>query len=128
MLIQTPSLSADQVENWMQEAAATFAPAADTTRPVGDFRPRTDFDFKKVRQALQRARAKTSLRTIKPLRRLRTDQAAVNESLSDAVGALLNVNKAMATELAALATQVAELRAELSARAAAQRGASGAGR
>lgn len=121
MLIEVPAVDREQIENWMRESSERIAP------PGGDELMRTrsaagagssGFDFKKVRGALQRARTKTSVRTVKPLRRLRTDQLAVNESLTDALGALLNVNKAMAAELAMLAAEVAELRAEAAARAA----------
>lgn len=119
MSIRMPSLAAEQIQQWMQEGADKLRPdplqdAIRTVATASSHHP--GFDFKKARQALQRARAKTSLRMLKPLRRIRTDQAAVNESLTDAVSALLTVNKAMASELSALSAEIAELRLQLSQR------------
>jgi hypothetical protein len=109
-------LDGRQIENWMREGAKQLS----LTSSLGDLSPLHAvgvpcFDFKKARQALQRARKKSSSRAIKPLRRLRTDQAAINESLADALSAVLAVNKAMASELTALGTELAQLRARLQA-------------
>ena len=68
------------------------------------------FDFKKTRDALNRARTKTDVRTIKPLQRLRRNQGAVNEGLIDSFSALLAVNKQMAAEISALSSEMATLR------------------
>ena len=68
------------------------------------------FDFKKTREALNRARTKTEVHTIKPLQRLRRNQGAVNEGLIDAFSALLAVNKQMAAEISALSSEMAALR------------------
>ena len=119
MLIRTPTLDAGRIESWIRDGAESLSPAngAETSRSgTAEGQWHAGFDFKKARQALQRARAKTALRTIKPLRRLRTNQAAVNESVIDALSALLAVNKSMAAEVAALATEVAELRGRLAGR------------
>jgi hypothetical protein len=116
MVIRTPTLDGTQIENWMRQSASQIGLTSGfeslSSRPAEGV---TYFDFKKARQALQRARKKSSPRTIKPLRRLRTNQAAVNESLADALSALLAVNKAMASELTALGTELAQLRARLPA-------------
>jgi hypothetical protein len=71
------------------------------------------FDFKSARQSLNRARAKNDIDTIKPLRRLRRNQGAINEALSDSLSALIAVNKQMAVEIAALSGELASLRGEL---------------
>ena len=117
MLIQTPALNGEQIENWIRDGVQSVRlPKKDNNVRVSAavvHRHHPGFDFKKARLALQRARAKTAVHTIKPLRRLRTNQAAVNESLIDALASTLAVNRAMAEELAELATEVAELRARL---------------
>ena len=118
MVIRTPKLDAEQIAGWIRGGAESVA----ATTPDESMRHRAEaqwhgsFDFKKARQALQRARAKTALRTIKPLRRLRTDQAAVNESLIDALTVIVTLNKTMAAEIAALASEVAGLRSQLANR------------
>lgn len=68
------------------------------------------FDFKKAREALNRARTKTDVHTIKPLQRLRRNQGAVNEGLIDSFSALIAVNKQMAAEISALSSEMAALR------------------
>jgi hypothetical protein len=68
------------------------------------------FDFKKTRDALNRARTKTDVHTIKPLQRLRRNQGAVNEGLIDSFSALIAVNKQMAAEISALSSEMATLR------------------
>lgn len=118
MLIRTPPLNAEQIAIWMRHGAKAIAPASgETFAPVTPAiaQRHAEFDFKKAKRALDRARAKTSVRTIKPLRRLRTNQAAVNESLLDAFGALLAINKSMAAELGAMSSELAELRARVAA-------------
>ena len=113
MLIHCPELTADQIAEWMRTAA---------TRPTvtqaggRSFAERTmrhhhpGFDFKKTREALNRARMKTDVHTIKPLQRLRRNQGAVNEGLIDAFSALIAVNKQMAAEISALSSEMATLR------------------
>ena len=120
MLIRTPNIDAEQIASWVRAGAESVAVTTpdESTRRRADAQWHGSFDFKKARQALQRARAKTALRTIKPLRRLRTDQAAVNESLIDSLSVILTLNKAMAAEIAALASEVAELRSQLATRGA----------
>lgn len=71
------------------------------------------FDFKSARQSLSRARAKNDIDTIKPLRRLRRNQGAINEALIDALSALIGVNKQMASEIAGLSAELAALRQQL---------------
>lgn len=115
MLIRTPQLDVEQIAAWIGHATAsvsTITPV-ESVRVISETRVPVEFDFRKPRQALKRARAKTALRTIKPLRRLRTDQAAVNESIMDALSAILAVNKSMGAEITSLAAEVAKLRAEL---------------
>ena len=113
MLIHCPELTTDQIAKWMR--AGAVRPVA--TQPRGrSSAERTmrhhhpGFDFKKTRDALNRARTKTEVHTIKPLQRLRRNQGAVNEGLIDAFSALLAVNKQMAAEISALSSEVAALR------------------
>ena len=113
MLIHCPELTAAQIAEWMRTAAAR--PAA-TQAGGRSFAERTmrhhhpGFDFKKTREALNRARTKTDVRTIKPLQRLRRNQGAVNEGLIDSFSALIAVNKQMAAEISALSSEMATLR------------------
>jgi hypothetical protein len=53
--------------------------------------------------------------TIKPLRRLRRNQGAINEGLIDSLSALIAVNKQMAAELAGLSGELATLRQQIAA-------------
>jgi hypothetical protein len=115
MQIRSPELTSQQIAQWMRLAAARPAVRRATERAPSDPRHRDHpgFDFKKAKQALNRARAKTDVNTIKPLRRLRRNQGAVNEALIDSFGALVAVNKQMASEITALSADVAGLRQRL---------------
>jgi hypothetical protein len=116
MRIRCPELTSDQIAEWMQRTVARPASSKVASRPLA---PRTTpyhhpgFDFKKTRDALNRARTKTDVHTIKPLQRLRRNQGAVNEGLIDAFSALIAVNKQMAREIAALSSDTATLRQRL---------------
>lgn len=113
MLIHCPELTAAQIAEWMQTAAARPATTQTARRPSIDRTMRKHhpgFDFKKTRDALNRARAKTDVHTIKPLQRLRRNQGAVNEGLIDCFSALIAVNKQMAAEISALSAEMATLR------------------
>ncbi len=124
MQIRSPELTSDQIEQWMRLAVASPRPARQVAvtraplelRPFPEqrlYRDHPGFDFKKAKQALSRARAKTDIDTIKPLRRLRRNQGAVNEGLIDSFSALIAVNKQMATEITALSADLATLRQRL---------------
>jgi len=118
MQISSPELTSEQIEQWMRLAAASPRPGGQVaaTRAPMELRPYRDhpgFDFKKAKQALNRARSKTDVNTIKPLRRLRRNQGAVNEGLIDSFSALIAVNKQMAAEITALSTDLATLRQRL---------------
>jgi hypothetical protein len=117
MLIRTPALETQQIQTWIRDGAKRLPFSGDATGrgPVhaNNGRQTTDFDFKKVRQAVQRARSKTTLRIMKPLRRLRTNQAAINESVIDALSGLITINKALVADLAARDAELAELRARI---------------
>jgi hypothetical protein len=112
MLIHCPELTADQIAEWMRTAAVrpTRRPAnrSSAERTMRHHHP--GFDFKKAREALNRARTKTDVDTIKPLQRLRRNQGAVNEGLIDSFSALIAVNKQMAAEISALSSEMATLR------------------
>jgi hypothetical protein len=127
MEIRSPALTTEQITQWMRLAAARPAskPASvRTPAEFGSFGKHPGFDFKKARQALNRARTKTDVNTIKPLRRLRRNQGAVNEALIDSFSALVAVNKQMASEIAALSADMATLRQRLSESEALQDAAS----
>ncbi len=113
MVIHCPELTAAQIAEWMRTAAARPATRQTGGRPsidrtMGHHHP--GFDFKKTRDALNRARTKTDVHTIKPLQRLRRNQGAVNEGLIDSFSALIAVNKQMAAEISALSSEMATLR------------------
>lgn len=116
MEIRSPALTTEQITKWMRLAVARpIRKAATASVPAGfgSYGNHPGFDFKKARQALNRARAKTDVNTIKPLRRLRRNQGAVNEALIDSFSALVAVNKQMASEIAALSADMAALRQRL---------------
>ena len=116
MQIRSPEVTSDQIARWMQLTAACPTSAATNNRApteLGPYRGHPGFDFKKTRDALNRARTKTDVRTIKPLQRLRRNQGAVNEGLVDAFSALISVNKQMAGEIAALSAEITALRQRL---------------
>src|SRR5688572_15777991 len=123
MLIHCPELTAAQIAEWMRTATARPATTQTGSRPAIEWTMRQHhpgFDFKKTRDALNRARTKTDVHTIKPLQRLRRNQGAVNEGLIDSFSALIAVNKQMAAEISALSSEMATLRqllAESEARA-----------
>ena len=113
MLIHCPELTAAQIAEWMRTAAARPTTTQTGGRPAIDWTMRQHhpgFDFKKTRDALNRARNKTDVPTIKPLQRLRRNQGAVNEGLIDSFSALIAVNKQMAAEISALSSEMATLR------------------
>lgn len=113
MSIHCPELTAAQIAEWMRAAAGNPAATQTERRPPLDWTARQHhpgFDFKKTRDALNRARTKTDVHTIKPLQRLRRNQGAVNEGLIDSFSALIAVNKQMAAEISALSAEMATLR------------------
>jgi len=113
MVIHCPDLTAVQIAEWIRTAAARPATTQTERRPSIDRTMRQHhpgFDFKKTREALNRARTKTDVHTIKPLQRLRRNQGAVNEGLIDSFSALIAVNKQMAAEISALSSEMATLR------------------
>jgi hypothetical protein len=116
MEIRSPELTSEQISNWMRLSVA-LPPSRQSSRrtpaEVRSYRDHPGFDFKKAKQALNRARAKTAVNTIKPFRRLRRNQGAVNEALIDSFGALVAVNKQMASEIVALSADLAALRQRL---------------
>ena len=116
MQLRSPTLSPEQIAKWMQAAATQPRPEQPAGRPAAPpsaFRRHPGFDFKSARQSLGRARAKNDIDTIKPLRRLRRNQGAINEGLIDAMSALIAVNKQMAGEIAGLSGELAALRQRL---------------
>jgi len=116
MQIRSPALTTEQITKWIRLAVACPMSRPATGRAPADVRSygnHPGFDFKKARQALNRARSKTDVNTIKPLRRLRRNQGAVNEGLIDSFSSLIAVNKQMATEITALSADLAMLRQRL---------------
>lgn len=116
MQVRSPALSPEQITKWMQSAAVQprqEQPGGRTSPVPPLFRRHPGFDFKSARQSLGRARAKNDIDTIKPLRRLRRNQGAINEALIDALSALIGVNKQMAAEIAGLSGELATLREQL---------------
>jgi hypothetical protein len=118
MQVRSPDLSAEQIAKWMRAAAVRPRQEQPADRgvhvPVSLHR-HPGFDFKNVRQSLGRARAKNDVDTIKPLRRLRRNQGAINEGLIDSLSALIAVNKQMAAEIAGLSGELATLRQQIAA-------------
>ncbi|MFN2623461.1 MAG: hypothetical protein ABR611_11505 [Chthoniobacterales bacterium] len=117
MQSRTPELSTEQISKWMRAAATQprheQAAERGTEAALSSFRRHPGFDFKNARQSLGRARAKNDIDTIKPLRRLRRNQGAINEALIDTLSALIAVNKQMAGEIAGLSGELATLRQQL---------------
>ena len=122
MQSRSPDLSVEQISKWMRTAVAQPRHEQASARGASlapSFRGHPGFDFKNARQSLGRARAKNDIDTIKPLRRLRRNQGAINEGLIDALSALIAVNKQMAGEIAGLSGELATLRQQLAERDAA---------
>ncbi|HEX8897627.1 MAG TPA: hypothetical protein VF751_02925 [Chthoniobacterales bacterium] len=122
MQLRTPDLSTEQIAKWMRAAAHSRKVESMPERApqAGQlFRHHPGFDFKNARQSLNRARAKNDIDTIKPLRRLRRNQGAINEALIDCLSATLSVNKQMAAEIAGLSGEIATLRQQLAKNGAA---------
>ena len=116
MQMRSPALSPEQIAKWMREVATEprhEQPPGRPAAPASTFRRHPGFDFKNARQSLGRARTKNDIDTIKPLRRLRRNQGAINEALIDALSALIGVNKQMAAEIAGLSGELAALREQL---------------
>jgi hypothetical protein len=117
MQSRSPDLSAEQISKWMRAAAKeprlpeTQAHNPHLPSPFAARHP--GFDFRSTRQSLNRARTKNDIDTIKPLRRLRRNQGAINEALADALSALIAVNKQMAGEITGLSSELAVLRERL---------------
>ena len=119
MQLRSPALSSEQITKWMRAAATQprlEQPVARAAGAPSSFPRHPGFDFKSARQSLGRARAKNDIDTIKPLRRLRRNQGAINEALIDALSALIAVNKQMAGEIAGLSGELATLREQLAQR------------
>jgi len=121
MPFRQPEITIEQITKWIRLSLRPplAAPPRGPVKPL-PIRPRehSPTDFKSVRQAINRAHAKTSIKTIAPFRRLRRNQGAVNESLISSIRSLLRVNKKMAREIELLhadlsnvVDQLAELRA-----------------
>jgi hypothetical protein len=116
MQVRSPEVSAEQVAKWMRARAQsrTVTATADRGPRINQFsRHHPGFDFKNARESLKRARAKNDIDTIKPLRRLRRNQGAINEALVDCLSAVLAVNKQMASEIAGLSGEIAMLRQQV---------------
>jgi hypothetical protein len=116
MQMRSPALSPEQIAKWMRTAATQPRPEQPAERSAvapSAFRRHPGFDFKSARQSLGRARAKNDIDTIKPLRRLRRNQGAINEALIDALSALIAVNKQMAGEIAGISGELTTLRERL---------------
>lgn len=115
MKTRSPDLSTEQIAKWMRSTAQLPRAEMPARAPqTGNFsRHHPGFDFRSARQSLNRARAKNDIDTIKPLRRLRRNQGAINEALIDCLSAALAVNKQMAAEIAGLSGEIATLRRQL---------------
>ena len=115
MQLRSPDLSTEQIAKWMRATAQSPKAEGLARAPqAGQFsRHHPGFDFRNARQSLNRARAKNDIDTIKPLRRLRRNQGAINEALIDCLSAALAVNKQMAAEIAGLSGEIATLRQQL---------------
>jgi hypothetical protein len=119
MQVRSPELSVEQISKWMRAAATEprrKVAAVPDAQCASISRHHPGFDFKSARQSLGRARAKNDIDTIKPLRRLRRNQGAINEGLIDSLSALIAVNKQMAAEIAGLSGELATLRQQLAER------------
>jgi hypothetical protein len=126
MHVRSPDLTADQIAKWMRAAAAQPRQEQPVDRGVHvsfSAGRHPGFDFRSARKALGRARTKNDIDTIKPLRRLRRNQGAINEGLIDSLSALIAVNKQMAAEIAGLSGELATLRQQLAESTTARAGA-----
>jgi hypothetical protein len=121
MPFRQPEITIDQIAKWIR---LSLRPPR-SAHPRGPLTPlpvrpheHSSANLQSARQALNRAHAKTSIKTIAPFRRLRRNQGAVNESLISSIRSLIRVNKKMEREIELLhadfsnvCDQLAELRA-----------------
>lgn len=121
MPFRQPEITIEQITKWIRlslRPPLSAHPRGQLTPPPARPLEHSSVDFQSARQALNRAHAKTSIKTIAPFRRLRRNQGAVNESLISSIRALIRVNKKMEREieflhadLSNVCDQLAELRA-----------------
>src|SRR2546426_6022594 len=107
MLIRKSQITPDHVSEWIRDAAkgASFSGAAgDSSFVPTAYR----FSFDVVNSELHRAHSKSFVRMVKPFRRLRRNQGAVNESLIRAVNELCNINHEMAREIEVMRAALAD--------------------
>lgn len=102
--------SVEEISGWIQKAAnaepGELASGSSSARA-------TDGRSLQIEASLARARKKTYIRAIKPLRRLLRDQGAVNDSLIEAVYHLNVQNKELLEQVENLGELVSRLRSQL---------------
>ena len=129
MAIRLPELTPNQISNWIETTAHNHAGSEqfEPQQPsaLDEAASQVLFDFSNIRHGLNRARAKTFVQLPRPLRRLRTNQGAVNQSLIDALGGTVTVVELLVAEVRGLRGEVARLRAEARAREDARQAANG---
>ena len=114
MLVQKSQITASRISEWIRDAAGRASFTSDGHAGDGSFMPVVHrFSFDIVESELNRARTKTFVRAVKPFRRIRRNQGAVNDSLIRAVGELCNVNREMAREIELMRGALAELRQQI---------------
>jgi hypothetical protein len=113
-----PPASLDEIAKWVRDAATENVAGAGqkleaTTASLG--LESGQFHLTPVEAALNRARLKTRVRAPKPFRRLRRNQAAVNDSLIEAVHHLSIETQELKQEVNELRRVVGHLRRQLAA-------------
>lgn len=122
MSIHLPEFTPKQIGSWIGRVAKTNRPTPDRHRPSKPKPPaavvpqkpvrRVFFDFRLIRQALNRAATKAYVPIPKPLRRWRRNQGAVNQSVIDCLGGTVTVVEALVAEIQELRREIAELRGQ----------------
>lgn len=109
----TPSLQ--KISRWIRDAAASesWRPGHHLGSDSMSISENWDFHVTRIQASLNRARFKTFVRMVKPLRRIFRNQGAVNDSLIEAVHHLAAQNEELNEQVIDLREVVDSLRTQL---------------
>jgi hypothetical protein len=108
-------VSLEETANWIRDAAVSksWRPSHQSGPIPVSITEIYDVHFELIQSSLLRARSKTFVRAIKPLRRILRNQGAVNDSLIEAVHHLAAQNQKMLEQMNDLRRLVSKLSGEM---------------
>lgn len=109
--MKIPVINEASISEWMRKSAEARSQFVHADASMEAGAPGKQFEI--VDAELRRAKAKSFVKGIKPLRGLRRNQEAVNESTLAAVRELVVVNRKMACEIEALQNLALVLRQQI---------------